>query len=638
MKKNIFTLIAILAITVAAFGSNRGLVFHEVEIIDEFGRAVTDITSVTVRTPGTTSAATIYKDEGLTLEMTNPVTTSSTNFTLADGKLYWWGPDGWDFTVTDGTFIHTNYGHNPLSASSNIIYFPSYLISLSTTTYADAGTATFGTDSDWVLNGGATANLLSWTPSADNAVFRIGASGTTLNPHFQVYTGTGVGFLINPETPALTITGLTTSINTSSNYATNINTGTSTGAVTIGSSTSGAWSIDGTSTGSIVADSTIGMSNTDASADITIDSTAGSLKLDGGEAAEDAVTIVSAGGMDISLVDDFDLSLVSGATDENMSFVLSGATASSIIVTSSGTGADAIDINVSAGGIDIDMAGGAAGEDFSVTTATSVTMTSTENAAQSIHLEENGGTSGTITLYANQGVSTTEKAAAIQLLADAGSIELWSGLNGADAVNIMVDGDTASGITIFNDTGTGDESVVVKSDVGGITVNAAAGSVDIEAVGAETGDIGINAGDDMTLTATGDLTLAVTGTLSAGGAAWTNMLLATEVVVGTTDELTEAQSGSLIAYTMTTSSCTVSLPEATASNIGMWFVLVDADPTGGEDLIIDPEGDGTINGDTAGHYIKNDSIDTDGVGVLIFSTAADTWHAVYLGGAAWTEE
>jgi len=46
----------------------------------------------------------------------------------------------------------------------------------------------------------------------------------------------------------------------------------------------------------------------------------------------------------------------------------------------------------------------------------------------------------------------------------------------------------------------------------------------------------------------------------------------------------------------------------------------------------------TINGDTAGHYIINDSIDTDGVGVMIYAVDATDWYAAYLGGAAWTEE
>lgn len=573
MFKKLLTglIVAAMACSAAIGQPSYGTVYHEIQVVDEEDVKVTDITSISIYNPDTTTESTIYAGRNATLEMTNPVTTTSDNTTLSNGYMSWWGPDGYDFSMTDGTNVHTNSGHRTRTSSEGRIHYPSYLTSISSTTYDDGESITLGTGADWVINAGTTDDLLTFVPATDGAVFRIGTSGTTKNADFEVYTGTGTGLLINEGTSTFGILGLTTNINVDNNYATNINSGTSTGAITIGSGTSGAWAIDGTTTGAINADDsmaitvsagTIGIAST--GGDLTIDATDKSVIIDGGEAAADAVTITAtgtAGGIDITSLGDIDITTtgasgeditiantggsvnvtateaaedaivltstggidfisadnvdfthVSGATDENFSIVLSGATASSIIITSSGTGADAIDINTSAGGIDIDMAGGAAGEDFSVTTATSITMTATENAAQTIHLQENGGTGGTITLYANQGTSTTEKAASVQLLSDDGSIELWSGLNGADAINIMCDGDTASGITVFNDTGTGDESIVLLSDLGGITVHASAGSVDIEAVGGTDGDIGINAGDDMTITAAGDLTFAITGT------------------------------------------------------------------------------------------------------------------------------
>ena len=98
MKKLLFTIIALLAMTTVAF-SQTGLVYHECQVVDELGRKVTTITSVTIRLPGTTNEATIYQDSGSNTEITNPVTTSSTNTTLSSGGFSWYGPDGWDYKI-----------------------------------------------------------------------------------------------------------------------------------------------------------------------------------------------------------------------------------------------------------------------------------------------------------------------------------------------------------------------------------------------------------------------------------------------------------------------------------------------------------------------------------------------------------
>ncbi|MFA7101070.1 MAG: hypothetical protein WC196_04860 [Bacilli bacterium] len=171
-------------------------------------------------------------------------------------------------------------------------------------------------------------------------------------------------------------------------------------------------------------------------------------------------------------------------------------------------------------------------------------------------------------------------------------------------------------------------AVVVETTDGGVQVNAD---------GADNGDISIDAADDMTLTAAGDLTLAVTGSLKMGGALIANNRITTNVDA---DDriLTAAESGSTVVFTMTGGAATCTLPEATANNIGMWFILVDANPTAGRDLSVDPEGTGTINGDGAGEKITCEN-DRDGEAVYIFSTGADTWYAVLLGSStAWTEE
>jgi len=83
----------------------------------------------------------------------------------------------------------------------------------------------------------------------------------------------------------------------------------------------------------------------------------------------------------------------------------------------------------------------------------------------------------------------------------------------ADGVGIYLhaNGGASEEINIHSDQGTGDESIYALSDVGGITLKAAAGSIDIEPTGNEAGDLGITVGDDMTVTVTGDYSLAVTG-------------------------------------------------------------------------------------------------------------------------------
>lgn len=172
----------------------------------------------------------------------------------------------------------------------------------------------------------------------------------------------------------------------------------------------------------------------------------------------------------------------------------------------------------------------------------------------------------------------------------------------------------------------------------GIVLETTESGIQLLADGDTEGDIDIDCEDDMTLTAAGDLTLAVTGTLSAGGALLTNVGLTTEAVTGTSDSLNASQSGSIIVYTMTGGACTATLPEATATEVGVWYILQDGNPAAGNDLKIMPEGDGTINGDAAGDGITQ-VVDTDGCGALIYCTAADTWYAITMGSSTvWTED
>ncbi len=392
MKK--LFLIAMLLLFMGVAFAQTNAPWHSIQIVDERGVTVTSITSVEIYAPGTTTNAVIFSDRALSKTMTIPITEASTNTTLVDGVLSWYGPSGFDFSITDGTNIATNADHRTRTASEGTLVFPSYLTAISSTTYSDAESATWGTSGDWVQRGGNVANQLSFTPLADNSNFIIGVSGTGKNSDFNVYVGTALGLKLDAGDPSFTWDGGAVLLNDTSNFNVGINTGTSTGLTSIGNSAAGGWALDSDAGGTLNADDSIDMTTSGGSADIDIDAAAGSVIIDGGESAADAVQVVSAGGMDISLVDDFDLSLVSGSTDENMSFVLSGATASSIIWTSSGTGTDAMDFNTSAGGMDFDIAGGAAGEDFAVTTDTSITFVTTEAVANQFYIDAQGAVTG----------------------------------------------------------------------------------------------------------------------------------------------------------------------------------------------------------------------------------------------------
>ena len=151
--------------------------YHEVQIVDETGRKVTTITSVYIYVPGTTTDAVIYSDRGRQNTITIPMTTTSDNTTLVDGLISWYGPDGYNFRITDGTNIATNAGHRLRTSSEGRLYFPSYLTNISSADYEDGESVSYGSDDDFIVNAGATANRLTFTPIANNSAIWIGTTG-----------------------------------------------------------------------------------------------------------------------------------------------------------------------------------------------------------------------------------------------------------------------------------------------------------------------------------------------------------------------------------------------------------------------------------------------------------------------------
>jgi polygalacturonase len=105
-------------LVVSCFGRG-GIVYHRVVIQDEYGELPPS--TVEIYLPGTATRATIYKDEAMTLPITQPITSASTNTTLSGGRLSWWGPDGYDYKITTTYLTQTNENAASLSAATSFI-------------------------------------------------------------------------------------------------------------------------------------------------------------------------------------------------------------------------------------------------------------------------------------------------------------------------------------------------------------------------------------------------------------------------------------------------------------------------------------------------------------------------------------
>ena len=396
MKKLLFFLMAMLFVGTVIAQTNAP--WHSVTIVDETGAPVTSITSVEIYAPDTSSNAVIFADRGLTQTMTIPITESSTNTTLIDGVLSWYGPDGYDFSITDGTNIATNANHRTRTATEGRLVFPSYITAISSTTYADGESATWGTSGDWVQQGGNVTDQLSFTPLNDNANFIIGVSGSTKNSDFSVFVGTALGLKVDAGTPSLIWDGGVSTINHDSNFSVGLCTGTSTGAVTLGSATAGTITLDTTAGISITADDSYALSVTAGTAsittaggDITIDASAESVVIRGTEEAADAILLDAdgtAGGIELQCGTG-DITLDSGddiflEADTGTGDVIS-------IINTQGTAAAAIVVTATVGSVDINTGSDVtvdvtddilltSGDDTVIATTGKLTITNTEVA------------------------------------------------------------------------------------------------------------------------------------------------------------------------------------------------------------------------------------------------------------------
>ncbi len=181
-------MLALLLLAPVAMGQ-RGYTRHNLQVKNELGLPVTDVTSIQVNATGTTSAQTIYQDELFVTSVTNPITTvsSGTTLTQTNGSCYWYGTDAYDVTIISTTYGTINY--KGLSSSIGTVIFPTYWAASQSQTTTDAQSFTLGTDSDWVLVAGATADRMTMTPATDGAVLWVG--NATRQADFKWWAGTG---------------------------------------------------------------------------------------------------------------------------------------------------------------------------------------------------------------------------------------------------------------------------------------------------------------------------------------------------------------------------------------------------------------------------------------------------------------
>lgn len=226
--------------------------------------------------------------------------------------------------------------------------------------------------------------------------------------------------------------------------AVNIGTGAVANVIAVGSASAGAITADTAAGISLDAATASNFTVSGALADLTLQSSAGRVVVKGEEAAASAVELVSAAG-GISASSALQLSLVSSQAAVADSVRIQSSAADGGIDVDAGTGgltldstgaisldaAAASNFSVSGAGIDLDLA----------STGGRIIVTSGEDAADSIYLRANAGTSEKIRIHADQGTA----ADSVELESDVGGITLTAGLASADAINLAA---SAGGVDI----------------------------------------------------------------------------------------------------------------------------------------------------------------------------------------------
>lgn len=320
------------------------------------------------------------------------------------------------------------------------------------------------------IGNGITGNTISVGNGANSSaqIINVANGASAANSTVNVLSGNGTAGTQTLNILAGTRAG-----------ALNLATGAAAHVIAVGSASAGAVTVD-TAAGISLDSATASNFTVTGAADLTLDSSAGSVNIAGGEAASDAVSIqAAAGGIDIDGVLQINIASAQAAADA--------------IRINASDAAGGIDIDDAGGGITLDSAGAisldaAAASNFSVSgagvdlnfasAAGRVIVTSGEDAADTIYLHADAGTSEKIRIHADQGTGTDS----IELESDDGGITLTStALADAAAINIDsvaggVDVDAALQINIASSQAAATAIVLNASDAsGGIQLSGAGG-------------------------------------------------------------------------------------------------------------------------------------------------------------------
>lgn len=312
---------------------------------------------------------------------------------------------------------------------------------------------------------------------------------------------------------------------------------------------------DLTASESIALDGDAAASFSTSAGDITIDSNAGSVIIDGGEAVVDAILLDAsnaAGGIDVDAgtggitIDSGDTISIDAAAASNFStsagdLTLQAAAASVNVIgnendaecvlieadggiservhihSDQGTGADSIFLDSDVGGITLssglatadalNLVAASGGLDVDV--AGQMNLTSSQNAADAVRINASAG-----------GIDIDAAGAAgedISIVNSAGSIFIQGKENDAACVVIEADGGTSEKVHLHADQGTGVDSIFLESDVGGLTLSSGLASADAINLSASAGGVDVDGALQVNIASSQNAADAIRINASAGG-------------------------------------------------------------------------------------------------------------------------
>jgi hypothetical protein len=437
-------------------------------------------------------------------------------------------PAGGNINIVGGTNITTT-GASPTGDDVSVDLDAA--ITLATSVSSPLYTVAAGTDlSITGVSGQDVIVTLGGSAGSENFIVEA-ADGTDL---WTIDSSGTITFTNFSNTGTFTTSGGAASINASSNFNTVINSGTSTGTVTIGNASAGAITVD---SGSGISIDSAGASNfTVASADLTLQSTGGSIGITSTEAVSDAIVIHAsdgAGGVQVQAgtggvlignqADCTTIDIGDTAPTASRTITVGGGTVVTASVTDTidiapdgaTTNADSVKtVNVNSGGVTTgqvltNIATGA------ITSGThTVSIQSGNAAAGTVATNISTGTGTKTVSIGNSDANTTVNIDAVTLIND--SVNANTSINtGTSTGTVSVGNSSAGAVTVDSGAGIDITSAEAASSDGvNIVASAADGGVTLDA---GSGGILVGISADCTPISVGDVVPTSARTITVGG-------------------------------------------------------------------------------------------------------------------------